>query len=69
MLFINRPAREQTVKRFRLSKAFTIPDGTIVADVYHSMATRRVHVALLIDASALLCGITQIRYIVILDGI
>ena len=25
------PAREQTVKRLRLSKALTIPDGTTVA--------------------------------------
>jgi hypothetical protein len=45
------------VKRLRLSKALTIPDGTTVADACRRMATRRVDAALLTDASALLCGI------------
>ncbi|KAL3700720.1 hypothetical protein R1sor_018742 [Riccia sorocarpa] len=48
---------ERTVKRLRLSKALTIPDGTTVADACRRMATRRVDAALLTDASALLCGI------------
>ena len=57
MLFINRPARERNVKRLRLSKALTLPNGTTVADALCRMATRRVDAALLTDASALLCGI------------
>ncbi|CAM6092270.1 unnamed protein product [Calypogeia fissa] len=51
------PPGERTVKRLRLSKALTIPDGTTVADACRRMATRRVDAALLTDASALLCGI------------
>lgn len=48
---------ERTVKRLRLSKALTIPDGTTVADACRRMATRRVDAALLTDSNALLCGI------------
>jgi signal-transduction protein with cAMP-binding, CBS, and nucleotidyltransferase domain len=44
------------VKRLRLSKALTIPDGSTVADACRRMATRRVDAALLVDSSALLCG-------------
>lgn len=52
-----RPQGERTVKRLRLSKALTIPDGTTVADACRRMATRRVTAALLTDSNALLCGI------------
>ena len=45
------------MKRLRLSKALTIPDGSTVADACRRMATRRVDAALLVDSSALLCGI------------
>eukprot|EP00249_Psilotum_nudum_P017780 c26485_g1_i1 orf=429-2114(+) len=48
---------ERTVKRLRLSKALTIPEGTTVLDACRRMATRRVDAALLTDSSALLCGI------------
>lgn len=51
------PPGERTVKRLRLSKALTIPDGSSVADACRRMATRRVDAALLVDSSALLCGI------------
>ncbi|KAG0561255.1 hypothetical protein M758_9G048500 [Ceratodon purpureus] len=51
------PPGERTVKRLRLSKALTIPDGSTVADACRRMATRRVDAALLVDSSALLCGI------------
>lgn len=54
---IHRPPGERTVKRLRLSKALTIPDGSTVADACRRMATRRVDAALLVDSSALLCGI------------
>lgn len=45
------------MKRLRLSKALTIPEGTTVLDACRRMATRRVDAALLTDSSALLCGI------------
>ncbi|CAK9212963.1 unnamed protein product [Sphagnum troendelagicum] len=48
---------ERTVRRLRLSKALTIPDGTTVADACRRMVSRRVDAALLTDSSALLCGI------------
>uniref|UniRef100_A0A0D6R4R6 CBS domain-containing protein n=1 Tax=Araucaria cunninghamii TaxID=56994 RepID=A0A0D6R4R6_ARACU len=48
---------ERTVKRLRLSKALTIPEGTTVLDACRRMATRRVDAALLTDSNALLCGI------------
>lgn len=45
------------MKRLRLSRALTISDGSSVADACRRMATRRVDAALLVDSSALLCGI------------
>lgn len=53
------------MKRLRLSKALTIPDGTTVADACRRMATRRVTAALLTDSNALLCGIItdQVKFI------
>ncbi|EFJ25849.1 hypothetical protein SELMODRAFT_149040 [Selaginella moellendorffii] len=48
---------ERTVKKLRLSKALTIPDGTTVADACRRMVTRRVDAALLTDSTAMLCGI------------
>ncbi|EFJ29517.1 hypothetical protein SELMODRAFT_62607, partial [Selaginella moellendorffii] len=48
---------ERTVKKLRLSKALTVPDGTSVADACKRMANRRVDAALLTNSSALLCGI------------
>lgn len=58
MLCRNRPTSgERTVKRLRLSKALTIPEGTSVYDACRRMAMRRVDAALLTDHSALLSGI------------
>eukprot|EP00252_Welwitschia_mirabilis_P005399 TRINITY_DN15888_c0_g5_i1.p1 TRINITY_DN15888_c0_g5~~TRINITY_DN15888_c0_g5_i1.p1 ORF type:complete len:586 (+),score=121.68 TRINITY_DN15888_c0_g5_i1:372-2129(+) len=48
---------ERSVKRLRLSKALTIPEGTTVLDAARRMSARRVDAALLTDSSALLCGI------------
>ncbi|KAG6767364.1 hypothetical protein POTOM_028568 [Populus tomentosa] len=48
---------ERTVKKLRLSKALTIPEGTTVSDACRRMAARRVNAALLTDANALLSGI------------
>ncbi|KAH7432406.1 hypothetical protein KP509_07G021100 [Ceratopteris richardii] len=48
---------ERTVKRLRLTKALTIPEGTTVLDACRRMTTRRVDAALLTDSAALLCGI------------
>ncbi|KAJ1386623.1 PB1 domain [Sesbania bispinosa] len=48
---------ERTVKKLRLSKALTIPDGTTVSEACRRMATRRVDAVLLTDSSALLSGI------------
>lgn len=48
---------ERTVKKLRLSKALTIPEGTIVSDACRRMASRRVDAVLLTDANALLSGI------------
>ncbi|KAJ4715187.1 CBS domain-containing protein [Melia azedarach] len=48
---------ERTVKKLRLSKALTIPEGTIVSDACKRMAARRVDAVLLTDANALLSGI------------
>jgi len=48
---------ERTVKRLRLSKALTIPEGTSVYDACRRMAMRRVDAALLTDHGALLSGI------------
>ncbi|XP_020554677.1 CBS domain-containing protein CBSCBSPB3 isoform X1 [Sesamum indicum] len=48
---------ERTVKKLRLSKALTIPEGTTVLDACRRMAARRVDAVLLTDANALLSGI------------
>ncbi|KAL6007670.1 CBS domain-containing protein cbscbspb3 [Asimina triloba] len=48
---------ERTVKKLRLSKALTIPDGTTVSEACRRMAARRVDAVLLTDANALLSGI------------
>ncbi|KAL5704377.1 CBS domain-containing protein cbscbspb3 [Ranunculus cassubicifolius] len=48
---------ERTVKKLRLSKALTIPEGTTVSDACRRMASRRVDAVLLTDTSALLSGI------------
>ncbi|KAH8502733.1 hypothetical protein H0E87_014146 [Populus deltoides] len=48
---------ERTVKKLRLSKALTIPEGTTVSDACRRMTARRVNAALLTDANALLSGI------------
>ncbi|KAG7560653.1 CBS domain [Arabidopsis thaliana x Arabidopsis arenosa] len=48
---------ERTVKKLRLSKALTIPEGTTVFDACRRMAARRVDACLLTDSSALLSGI------------
>ncbi|KAL4632731.1 CBS domain-containing protein CBSCBSPB3-like isoform X1 [Castanea sativa] len=50
-------AVERTVKKLRLSKALTIPEGTTVSDACRRMAARRVDAVLLTDANALLSGI------------
>ncbi|KAJ6289122.1 hypothetical protein OIU76_025008 [Salix suchowensis] len=49
--------RERTVKKLRLSKALTVPEGITVSDACRRMAARRVNAALLTDANALLSGI------------
>ncbi|KAK9053496.1 hypothetical protein SSX86_030130 [Deinandra increscens subsp. villosa] len=51
------PSGERTVKKLRLSKALTIPEGTTVLDACRRMAARRVDAVLLTDANALLSGI------------
>ncbi|XP_031122123.1 CBS domain-containing protein CBSCBSPB3 [Ipomoea triloba] len=48
---------ERTVKKLRLSKALTIPEGTTVSDACRRMAARRVDAVLLTDTNALLSGI------------
>ncbi|KAB2625937.1 CBS domain-containing protein CBSCBSPB3-like [Pyrus ussuriensis x Pyrus communis] len=48
---------ERTVKKLRLSKALTIPEGTTVSDACWRMAARRVDDVLLTDSNALLSGI------------
>ncbi|KAL6890319.1 hypothetical protein ACP4OV_009082 [Aristida adscensionis] len=48
---------ERTVKRLRLSRALTVPEGTTVLEACRRMAARRVDAALLTDGNALLCGI------------
>lgn len=45
------------MKKVKLSKALTIPDGTTVTDACRRMAARRVDAVLLTDSSALLSGI------------
>ncbi|XP_010912483.1 CBS domain-containing protein CBSCBSPB3 isoform X2 [Elaeis guineensis] len=48
---------ERTVRKLRLSKALTIPEGTTVSDACRRMAARRVDSVLLTDANGLLSGI------------
>ncbi|XP_042494921.1 CBS domain-containing protein CBSCBSPB3 [Macadamia integrifolia] len=48
---------ERTVKKLRLSKSLTIPEGTTVSEACRRMASRRVDAALLTDANGLLSGI------------
>jgi len=50
-------AGERTVKKLRLSRALTIPDGTTVSEACKMMAVRRVDAVLLTDANDLLSGI------------
>ncbi|KAF2283432.1 hypothetical protein GH714_005093 [Hevea brasiliensis] len=45
------------LKKLRLSKALTIPEGTTVSEACRRMAARRVDAVLLTDANALLSGI------------
>ncbi|KAL4590447.1 hypothetical protein LXL04_003377 [Taraxacum kok-saghyz] len=51
------PSGERTVKKLRLSKALTIPEGTTVSEACRRMAARRVDAVLLTDSDALLSGI------------
>ncbi|KAL8116059.1 hypothetical protein AgCh_022520 [Apium graveolens] len=48
---------ERTVKKLRLSKALTIPEGTTVYNACRRMVARRIDVVLLNDAKALQSGI------------
>ncbi|XP_059283743.1 CBS domain-containing protein CBSCBSPB3 [Lycium ferocissimum] len=50
-------AGERTVKKLRLSKALTIPEGTTVSEACRRMAARRIDAVLLTDTNALLSGI------------
>ncbi|KAF4403577.1 hypothetical protein G4B88_002430 [Cannabis sativa] len=59
---------ERTVKKLRLSKALTIPEGVTVSDACRRMAARRVDAVLLTDANALLSGI-DIATRVIAEGL
>lgn len=45
------------MKKLRLSKALTIPEGTTVSEACRRMAARRVDAVLLTDANAMLSGI------------
>lgn len=45
------------MKKLRLSKALTIPEGTTVLDACRRMAARRVDAVLLTDNQGLLSGI------------
>uniref|UniRef100_A0A453HLU7 CBS domain-containing protein n=1 Tax=Aegilops tauschii subsp. strangulata TaxID=200361 RepID=A0A453HLU7_AEGTS len=53
----NHVAGERTVKKLRLSKALTIPEGTTVSEACRRMAARRVDAVLLTDVNGLLSGI------------
>ncbi|KAK8644544.1 hypothetical protein V6N13_123848 [Hibiscus sabdariffa] len=50
-------SHSSTVKKLRLSKALTIPEGTTVSEACRRMAARRVNAVLLTDSNALLSGI------------
>ncbi|XP_020573704.1 CBS domain-containing protein CBSCBSPB3-like [Phalaenopsis equestris] len=68
----NQTTNERTVKKLRLSKALTIPEGTTVSDACRRMAARRVDAVLLTDANGLLSGIVTDKDIstrVIADGL
>lgn len=56
-LFSGALSSERTVKRLRLSKALTIPEGTTVQEACRRMATRKVDAVLLTDSNGLLSGI------------
>lgn len=45
------------MRKLRLSKALTIPEGTTVSEACRRMAARRVDAVLLTDAQGLLSGI------------
>ncbi|KAG8093687.1 hypothetical protein GUJ93_ZPchr0012g18987 [Zizania palustris] len=53
----NQLTGERTVRKLRLSKALTIPEGTTVSEACRRMAARRVDAVLLTDAQGLLSGI------------
>lgn len=53
----NQSTNERTVKKLKLSKALTIPEGTTVSDACRRMASRKVDAVLLTDANGLLSGI------------
>ncbi|KAJ8465560.1 hypothetical protein OPV22_028112 [Ensete ventricosum] len=55
--FPTQASGERTVKKLKLSKALTIPEGTTVSDACRRMTARRVDSVLLTDASGLLSGI------------
>lgn len=57
-------AGDRTVKKLRLSKALTIPEGTTVLDACRRMAARRVDAVLLTDANALLSGIVTDKVLI-----
>lgn len=54
---------DRTVKKLRLSKALTIPEGTLVSDACRRMAHRRVDAVLLTDSNGLLSGIVTDKVI------
>ena len=56
-LFSRTLSGERTVKRLRLSKALTIPEGTTIQEACRRMAARKVDAVLLTDSNGLLCGI------------
>lgn len=51
------------MKKLRLTKAVTIPEGTTVAEACQRMAARRVDAVLLTDANGLLSGIVTDKVI------
>ncbi|KAL8148988.1 hypothetical protein AgCh_006120 [Apium graveolens] len=53
---------EKTVKKLRLSKALTIPEGTTVYDACWRMDVRRIDVVLLTYANALLSGVVTDKH-------
>lgn len=53
------------MKKLRLSKALTIPEGISVSDACKRMAVRRVDAVLLTDANALLSGIVTDKVLTI----